>query len=118
ENARIYESIGGKSYKAGGQFTNRVYYIKMETKVGAQKYYLISTEPSSVNGVLGWMKAGDLSTHLHVGVDKKAKAFYVKGNGKATTKAWGGSKDTVFPKMSHYKGFLFKVNLTEKVGNN
>ena len=117
-NVKIYESIGGKSFLAGSTYTNAVYYIKLQTSLNNQTYYLISKEPSSINGAIGWVKAEDLSTHPHVGIDRFSKTFYVKGNGKATTKAWGGSKDTVYPDLTNYKGQVFKVNLTEKVGNN
>src|SRR5690625_2245637 len=116
-SVEIYETIGGKSFKAGATYTNAVYYIKLKRKVGNQEYYLISTSPSSVNGVVGWVKVEDLSYHDHVGVDKKAKTFYIKGNGKAYTKAWGGSKNLVYD-LSNYKGELFNVHLTEKVGKN
>src|SRR5699024_10992075 len=94
--ALIYESINGKSFTAGEKYTDAVYYIKEQETYGKETYYLISKEASSTKGVVGWVKARDLSTHTHVGIDKKAKTFYVKGNGKATTKAWGGSKDTVY----------------------
>ena len=114
----IYETIGGKSFTAGSKYTNAVYYIKEQAKSGKETYYLISTEPSNVKGVVGWVKSSDLSSHRHVGVDKKSKTFYIKGNGKATTKAWGGSKDTVYSNLSKYKHQPFQVHLTEKVGNN
>ncbi len=117
-NVKIYEKINGKSFTAGSTYTHAVYYIKRQAKVGSETYYLISTEPSSVNGVVGWVKAADLSTHPHVGVDKKKKTFYINGKGKATTKAWGGNKDTVYSSMAKYKGQSFEVHLTEKVGNN
>lgn len=117
-NVRIYEKIGGKSVAAGSKYTNAVYYIKKQASQGKDVYYLISTSPSAVNGVVGWVNAKDLSTHIHVGVDKKAKTFIIKGNGKATTKAWGGSKDNVHANLSGYKNSLLVVNLTEKVGNN
>lgn len=117
-NVDIYESLGGSSFKAGSTYTNAVYYIKSEANFKNKKYYLLSTSPSSTKGVIGWAKASDLSTHAHVGVDKKQKTFYIKGTGKATTKAWGGSKDTVYPNLSNYKNRAFEVNLTEKVGNN
>ena len=117
-NVNIYEQINGKSFKAGSQYTNAVYYIKKQATVGNETFYLISTRPSASTGVVGWVKAEDLSTRTHVGVDKKEKTFYIKGNGKATTKAWGGSKDAVYSDLSTYKNQAFKVHLTEKVGNN
>lgn len=118
-NVVIYKNLHNQNsgVKAGKTYTNKVYYIKKEAKINDITYYLISNNPSSTKGVVGWVKASDLSTHSHVGVDKKTKTFYIKGTGKAYTKAWGGSKDLVY-NLSQHKGKEFKVNLTEKVGNN
>src|SRR5690606_31942529 len=80
-------------------------------------YYLISTQPSSEKGIIGWVKSTEMSTHPHVGVDKKAKTFYIKGTGNAYSKAWGGNKDLVY-NLANFKDHVFHVNLTEKVGNN
>ncbi|MFP3359521.1 GW dipeptide domain-containing protein, partial [Planococcus sp. SIMBA_143] len=83
----------------------------------SQLYYLISTNPSSETGVLGWVKAQDVSSHSHKGVDTKSKTFYVKGTGNAYSKAWGGSKDLVYD-LSSLSMKEFQVNKTETVGNN
>src|SRR5690625_5288919 len=119
-SVEIYPTIGRHSsaFTAGSKYTNAVYYIKKQAKINDQLYYLISTSPSSTNGIVGWVNSKDLSTHPHVGVDKKAKTLYFKGNGIAYSKAWGGSKDIVYENMGSYKGQEFKVDLTEKVGNN
>ncbi|WP_145542765.1 GW dipeptide domain-containing protein [Virgibacillus sp. SK37] len=118
-NVKIYNKDNLSSYKlAGSTYTNAVYYIKKQKNIGNKKYYLISKQPSSVNGVVGWVESGDLSIHTHVGVDKNSKTFYIKGTGSAYSKAWGGSKDLVYKNMSRYANKEFKVHLTEKVGNN
>src|SRR5699024_3394876 len=117
-NVDIYETIGGKSFKAGTKYTNAVYYIKRQTEFGSDIYYLLSTNPSATTGVVGWVKAKDLSTHDHKGVDKKSKTFYLNGNGKATSKAWGGKKDQIHSDLTKQKHKRFVVNLTEKVGQN
>lgn len=117
-NVLIYETIGGTSFAAGSKYTHAVYYIKQQAVIGSDIYYLISTEPSAVKGVIGWVKLDDISTNTHTGVDKQTKVFYFNGNGKATTKAWGGHQDTVYPSLSHLKDQAFHVHLTEKVGNN
>lgn len=117
-NSLIYEKIDGQSIKAGTKYTDAVYFIKEQAISKGQLYYLISMEPSATKGAIGWVKSGDISTHDHVGVDKKTKKMYIKGNGKATTKAWGGHKDAVYSNLSSYKGREFIVHLTEKVGNN
>src|SRR5699024_10345877 len=75
----IYESIGGKSFKAAPTYTNAVYYIKRQAKVESEIYYLISTSPSDTRGVVGWMKASDLSTLAHIGVSKKPKQLLLNG---------------------------------------
>ncbi|MEK3888467.1 GW dipeptide domain-containing protein [Bacillus sp. FSL K6-3431] len=119
-SVKIYQSLENNStfVNAGTTNTDTVFYIKMQATVNGQKYYLISKQPSSVKGVIGWVKANDLSTHTHAGVDKKVKTFYIKGTGKATSKAWGGTKDVVYPTLTQYKDQEFKVHLTEKVGTN
>lgn len=114
---KIYNSINGSSFSAAN-YTDAVYYIKKQAEYATETYYLISTKPSAVNGVVGWVKANDLSTHDHKGFDNKAKSFFINGNGKATSTAWGGHKDAVYTNLNSYKGQLFQVNLTEKVGNN
>ena len=119
-NVDIYKDIKNlsSSFKAGTQYTNAVYYIKRQAVTNDGTYYLLSTLPSSTKGVVGWVKSTELSTHNHKTVDKKSKTFYVKGTGKAYSKAWGGSKDLVYQDMSQYAGQVFNVNLTETVGNN
>src|SRR5699024_1941962 len=74
-NVDIYETIGGKSFKAGSKYTNAVYYIKRQAVVGSDTYYLLSKNPSATTGVVGWAKSTDLSTHDHKGVDEIAKVF-------------------------------------------
>ncbi|WP_051558089.1 SH3 domain-containing protein [Oceanobacillus picturae] len=115
----IYETIGDTTTGfSSDDYLNAVYYIKRQAQVGDQLYYLISNEPSSSKGVLGWLKAEDLNTHTHQGVDSKSKSFYVKGTGTAYSKAWGGSKDVIYQDLSELKGNVLTVNKTEKVGNN
>ena len=116
----IYASLPGdkSNFKAGEQYTNVAYYIKQQAKLKGVTYYLISTKPSRTDGVVGWVAASDLSTHAHVGVDRKSKTLYFKGTGKAYSKAWGGSKDLVHGDMAKFTHQAFKINLTEKVGNN
>lgn len=118
-SSRIYKRLDDLTtvFSAGSTYTNTVYYIKKQAVINNITYYLISTKPSSVDGVLGWVNAADISTNTHTGVDKQEKTFYVRGTGQSFTKAWGGSKDLVY-NLSGQKNNLFKVNLTEKVGSN
>ncbi|WP_213424353.1 GW dipeptide domain-containing protein, partial [Bhargavaea massiliensis] len=117
---RIYKSYASQSdyMNAGSTYTNEVYYIKKQATYQNTLYYLISRNASSTKGVIGWVKASDMSTHPHVGVDKNAKVFYIKGTGHAYNKAWGGRKNISYENLSKIKDRAFTVNLTEKVGNN
>lgn len=118
-NVEIYKNIGdATSIKAGTQYTHAVYYIKKQATLNGKMFYLISTKPSSENGVIGWVDSTDLSIHTHVGVTKKNKTYTLKGTGKAYTKAWGGNKDLVHSNLTAYKNQKFYVHLTEKVGKN
>src|SRR5699024_1117646 len=112
----IYESIDGKSKKAGTKHTDRTYYVKKEATVDKEEYYLISKLPSSKNGVVGWVKSSDLKYYTHKGVDKKSKTFYLNGKGSARARAWGAER--IHSSLSAYAGETLQVNLTEKVGNN
>src|SRR5699024_1774165 len=120
QDASIYKDKPGEgaSFTAGSKYMDSVYYIKKEVREKGNTYYLISTEPSAKNGVIGWIDSKDINHHSHKTVDKKSKTFYVKGNGNARSKARGGKKDHVFSDLTKYAGEMFKVNMTEKVGNN
>src|SRR5699024_11933346 len=102
-------------------YLNAVYYIKQQATVGVQNFYLLSKQPSSEDGVIGWVKESDLTQSSpldHVTVDKNDKTLYLTGKGKAYAKACGCPKDLVYEDMSDFAGEAFHVNLTEKVGNN
>src|SRR5699024_10996024 len=111
----IFESVGGKSKKAGSKYTDVTYYVKKQTKQGADTYYLISQDPKS--NIVGCVKSSDVESFSHGSVDKKSNTLFVKGNGNARSKAWGAKKDRVYSDLSKYAGETFKVHLTEKVGN-
>ncbi|MCM3225281.1 GW dipeptide domain-containing protein [Terribacillus saccharophilus] len=104
--------------KAANGYTNEVYYIKKQVVFDKKTYYLISYNPSSTTGTLGWVEAGQMQTHSHTGVSKTAQTLYLTGSGKSYTKAWGGSKNLVSNDLTASRGKAFQVNLTEKVGNN
>ncbi|TWT03577.1 N-acetylmuramoyl-L-alanine amidase family protein [Planomicrobium sp. CPCC 101079] len=117
-DVKIYPNLEDvtKTLTAGSTYTHAVYYIKKEAVKDSERYYLLSKNPSTTSGVVGWAKASDISVQAHVGVDKTAKTFYFKGTGKAYSKAWGGSKDLVASQLGSYENKEFKINLTEKVG--
>jgi len=118
-NVNIFATPGvmATALKAGSKYTNQVYYIKKQAFNGGSLYYLLSRNPSAKTGLVGWVKASDLSSHQHAGIDRESKTFYIKGTGMAYTKAWGGSKDLVY-NLSDLKNERFDVNLTERVGGN
>ncbi|WNF33613.1 N-acetylglucosaminidase [Aeribacillus composti] len=117
---KIYKTLGdpSTSFTSGAEYTNQVYYIKKQATVNGQLYYLLSLQPSSTSGLVGWVKEEDMSVRTHSTVDKKSKVFFVKGTGSAYNKAWGGKKNLVYEDLSQYETNLFRVHLTEKVGNN
>src|SRR5690606_2436796 len=119
-SVRIYEDYSKQSFykEAGNELTGAAYYIKLQAEHFGTTYFLISQDPSSTTGVVGWVKASDLSTHTHTGVDRKSKNYYLNGKGSAYAKAWGGSKDLTVSDLSGLKDQPFAINLTEKVGNN
>ncbi|WKA54024.1 N-acetylglucosaminidase [Planococcus shixiaomingii] len=117
-STKIYPDIDklSASITAGELYTNTVLYIKKEAVLSGQTYYLLSKNPSSTIGVIGWTKAVDVTAKTHKSVDKIAKTFYVLGAGSAYNKPWGGTKDYYFQKLAVSKNREFNVSLTEKVG--
>src|SRR5690606_13388355 len=92
--------------------------IKKQASVSGKTYYLISTRPSSTNGVIGWVEAKDLDIRDHKTIDKKSKTFTIIGIGKAYEHAWDGAKDLGYEDMTRFANQQFQVNLTETVGVN
>ncbi|MFD1363700.1 GW dipeptide domain-containing protein [Lentibacillus salinarum] len=118
-NVNIYKTLGVPSsvVEAGSDHIDKVYFIKKQAKINDNLFYLISTEPSSEEGVVGWVNSEDLTTHSHKGVDNNTKAFYFKDKDSINIyeHAWGGTKDLI-NENAEIQGELFTVNLTEKVG--
>ncbi|WP_284138998.1 GW dipeptide domain-containing protein [Virgibacillus sp. LDC-1] len=122
EEVTIHKTLGdpNSQIKAGATYTDQVFFIKKQAQINDELFYLISTEASSVRGVIGWVKATDFSTLKHIGVDNKPKEFYIEGNGVTYSKIWGGKKNIVHDSSSiqNFKGQLFKVNLTQNIEGN
>ncbi|GAQ16880.1 beta-N-acetylglucosaminidase precursor [Oceanobacillus picturae] len=116
-SVKIYPDVNdrSKSITAGTTYTNHVYYIKRETEIDGKTYYRLSTKPSS--GIVGWASSTDITEKAHTVVDKDNKTFYIKGTGSAYSDAWGGRENYVYSNLDTYKFQMFKVHLTEKVGN-
>ncbi|MDR7239575.1 GW dipeptide domain-containing protein [Neobacillus drentensis] len=119
-NVQIYKTVGTQAgaIQAGSTYTGTVYYIKKQATINDQTYYLISNQPSSVTGVIGWVKSADLTNYSHTTSDKNAKTMYFTGKGSAYSKPWGSTKDIIFKDLLKNKNQAIKVNLTEKVGSN
>lgn len=120
DNVMIYQTAGNSTgaISAGSAYTGTVYYIKKQAMINDQTYYLISKQPSSVSGVVGWVNSSDLNNYSYTSYDKKIKTLYFTGQGIAYIKPWGSTKDIIFTDLSKNKDQEFKINLTEKVGNN
>lgn len=115
----IYSSVQDiKNGESSNKYKNKVYHIKKQATYNGQLFYLLSNQPSSLHGIIGWMKATDLSVHRHVEVDHDPKLFLVKGTGKAFNMPWGGKKNCLIEKLSLFKGEEFKVHQTDLVGRN
>lgn len=94
------------------------YFIKKQVVFRDRKFYLISTEPSAVQGVIGWMKATDMATHGHVQVDFDPKEFRFLGAGRAYDRPWGSKKNVIYSELKSRQGLRFVVERTDKVGKN
>src|SRR5690606_38141585 len=93
------------TFSAGTEYTNSVYYIKKQMKYNDNTYYLISENPSSTTGVIGWVNSKDITTYTHKHVDSNTKTLYLKGSGAAYNRPWGGSENIVYTSssLSKYK---------------
>lgn len=107
-----------KEKKSSDDYKNSVYYIKKKASFNNESFYLLSDQPSAKNGVIGWMKASEVSSHTDVAIDSDAKVFYLKGTGVGYSRAWGGKDNHVYSDLMPLEGTEFKVNKTVKVGNN
>lgn len=107
-----------ESRKSSNKYKNKVYYIKKQANYNGETYYLLSMEPSSTNGLIGWMGKKDLSVHQHIFVDKDEKKFTLNGKGKGFAHPWGGNKDIIFNQLTTFKDSEFIVKETNLVGNN
>ncbi|WP_371817488.1 teichoic acids export ABC transporter ATP-binding subunit TagH [Virgibacillus sp. MSJ-26] len=104
------DKFSSKKYKHSS------YYIKRQAFYYNEKFYLLSNKPSGVDGVVGWMKASEVSSRLHIMIDNDPKTFVLKGTGFGYTRPWGGKKNFVFPDLKKYKDVEFEAIRTEKTG--
>lgn len=115
----IFEAPNSDENKRDAQILkNKVYYVKREATYQFENYYLLSTEPSGVDGVIGWIRGIETSSHVHTVVDFDKKTFYLLGRGFASTVPWGGKRQYVHESLEHHAGLAFNVVETILVGNN
>src|SRR5690625_3816052 len=90
--SRLCHIRGGESYiysspknvldkKPSHNYKNRVYFIKKQATYNGELFYLLSNHPSATKGVIGWMKAATVASHVHVAIHNDPLMFYVKGTG-------------------------------------
>jgi len=108
----LVDSLSPEEYK------HSAYYIKKEAFFNNELYYLMSNQPSAKEGVVGWMKASEVLSHLHILIDNDPKTFLVKGTGAGYSLPWGGQRNRVISELETYKNSYFNVERTEKVGKN
>lgn len=99
-------------------YKNSAYYIKKQATFNDELFYLLSNQPSAINGVIGWMKASDLSSHSDVLIDYDPKIFNVNGDGVGYDLPWGGKNNYIYPDLKSFQNVEFKVDKTVKVGKN
>lgn len=115
----IYSAPGSEEdKKISESYKSRVYYIKKQAFYHDELFYLLSKRPSAINGVIGWMKASDISSHSYVAIDNDVKILYFKGTGIAYNRAWGGKKNQLYRNLKTFENRQFQVDKTVKVGKN
>lgn len=113
----IYKSPQDLTFKdSSRKFKKRMLYVKKQATINKEKYYLISTDPSAVTGVIGWMKDENLNTRNHLRIDEDPKEFIVIGSGKAMDGPWGTDNNIIYKDLSLFSGEKFHVVRTDKVG--
>lgn len=100
------------------KFKNKVYYVKRTATHHFEDYYLLSTKPSGVEGVVGWIKTSETTSHLHTFIDNDSKTFILTGEGSATSEPWGGKKQMVHDTLEHHAGRKFSAVETILIGKN
>ena len=116
--SKVYKAPNSEEYIQSDDYKNNVYYVTQEATFRFEKYYLLSTEKSAKNGVVGWMKDVDLETHLFVEVDEDKKSLVLNGTGYGALEPWGGKKQRIKTKINDYKNKEFRVSKTVLIGKN
>jgi teichoic acid transport system ATP-binding protein len=113
----IYSTLSDETeMKSSEDYKYNAFYIKKEATHNGELYYLLSHEPSAIDGVVGWMTASRISSQSHVAIDNDPKTFYLTGRGAGYSRPWGSKKNKVYDDLSSFKNAVFKVNKTDKIG--
>src|SRR5699024_5560178 len=115
----IYESPNNTELKkSSNQYINKVYYVKRSATYRFEKYYLLSTEPSGTEGIIGWMKSNDVSTQVALFIDSDIKTFRLNGKGAGWAIPWGGKKQKVIETLKDKVGLEVIATESWMVGKN
>ncbi|WP_020006122.1 teichoic acids export ABC transporter ATP-binding subunit TagH [Salinicoccus albus] len=119
DSTEIYESPDSdENTKPPQKYKNKVYYVKRESTYHFENYYLLSTKPSARDGVVGWIRSEETSSHAHTFVEHDKKTFTLLGGGFAASEPWGGQKQYIHESLEHHAGRTFQVDETVLVGSN
>lgn len=114
----IYKSPKELSnFRSSKKYKGNSYFIKKQATVNGERFYLLSNEPSSVKGIIGWMRATDVVAHDLVFIDRDPRVFKLVGAGFAYDRPWGAEKNIIFKDLEPYKGREFYVERTDRVRN-
>lgn len=100
------------------QYKNRVYHVKRKAIYHFEEYYLLSTKASGTEGVIGWIKAKETTSHPYTIVDFDKKNFILKGTGVARLEPWGSKYQFSHHSLEHLAGLTFSVSETVLIGKN
>lgn len=114
----IYEAPNKEEYKLSNDYKNNVYYVTRSANYRFEKYFLLSTKRSAVDGVIGWMKEKDIQTHPFSQIDADEKTIMLNGKGKAFYMPWGGNKQIAFGDLRELHGRYMTVKETWFIGKN
>jgi len=115
-NDFLYPSISElHNYKPLETYKNEAFYIKKTIKIEGQQYYLLSTKPSAVDGIVGWVRSSAIQSASHIFIEEDKKIFTLNGTGKAYNRPWGLEKNIVYDDLTNYKNEKFYVKRTDRV---
>lgn len=116
EDSYIYESPEDLSiYKSSKPYQNKTFYIKKAIIKDRERFYLLSNEPSSVDGTIGWISSKDVVTHNLMFIDKDPKQLTLNGKGIAFDRPWGSTDNIVIDDLKSFKDQSFLAERTDRL---